>query len=152
MSGWTAWWVLSFAAACLLSEFQVGGLTEGIASQKRPDTHVEPVFLKSTPRYFYKALLHGYFVKRVIDTSPGKGAFAEACLQTRTGYFAFAFTEKHRDDLMGRLKYFVMDEMCKEDSVHYEAKCAEALAPQNPDGGSGGNRKPTPERRAEQGR
>ena len=106
---------------------EVGGATEG-GSCRRLDADIEPVFWKSMPRSFFEALLHGYFIKHVLDTCIGNGAFAEAGRMKKVGFFGFALSEKHRDQVMDRLVMFMLEQMCKEGNAHYNAKCAEAFA------------------------
>ena len=108
------------------NRIEVGGATEG-GVVRRVDADIEAVFLKSMPRMYFQALLKGYFVKRVLDCNVGNGAFAEACVEERIGYFGFALTEVHANKLMERLTLYMLHLMCTPKSRHYNVKCAEAF-------------------------
>ena len=108
------------------NRIEVGGQTEG-GVVRRVDADIEAVFLKSMPRMYFQALLKGYFVKRVLDCNVGNGAFAEACVEERIGYFGFALTEVHANKLMERLTLYMLHLMCTPKSRHYNVKCAEAF-------------------------
>ena len=58
----------------------------------------------------------------MLDTNIGNGAVAEACICNCTGYFGFAMTEDHRDQVMKRFTMFMLSQMASEGSRLYDAK------------------------------
>lgn len=64
----------------------VGGKSTEGKLEKRNDTDVEPLFWWTMPAEFYEELIHRYFIKNVIDLTPGDGRFAEVCIKHRAGY------------------------------------------------------------------
>lgn len=106
----------------------VGGKSPEGPVQKRQDSEVEPVFHWSYPVVFYEELLHRFFARQVFDMTPGPGAFGEAALKHRVGYFCVAMTEAHASALEARFKNCAIKYMCEEGCPLYDAKCAAAFA------------------------
>ena len=66
----------------------VGGKTTEGKLERRNDGDIEPVFWWTMPEAFYEELIHRFFVKHVIDLTPGGGCFAEGCIKNRVGCLA----------------------------------------------------------------
>lgn len=108
----------------------VGGRTPGQSEvQRRSDTDIEPVFWWTMGQEFYEELFHRYFIRHVIDLTPGAGIMAEASIRNRLTYFAIAFTELHASELVKRIELAALRAMRTEGTGVYNPKCAQAFAP-----------------------
>ena len=107
----------------------VGGNEGGDASveNRRKDTDVELVFFMAQPREFYQAIIGGYFLKAILDLTPGNGACAEAALLEKVGYWGLCLSELHAQCLRERLVLYVLKAMMDEKSGLYEPQCAAEL-------------------------
>ena len=105
----------------------VGGRVDGEVSKRRNDGDLEPTFFFTLPLQFFEELLHLYFVKSVIDLTPGSGIFGEAAIRNRCGYFCIAMSERHALELDKRFRLAALRFMCEEGCPVYNPKCAEAF-------------------------
>ena len=106
---------------------QCGGWVDGEVSKRRNDGDLEPTFFFTLPLQFFEELLHLYFVKSVIDLTPGSGIFGEAAIRNRCGYFCIAMSERHALELDKRFRLAALRFMCEEGCPVYNPKCAEAF-------------------------
>ena len=72
-------------------------------------------------------MLHDFFVKAVIDLTPGPGKFAQAALDSRSGYVGICFTEEHAAALDTMLCNYVLKQMACESSGLYNPRYAKDL-------------------------
>ncbi len=70
-----------------------------------------------------------YFVRTVFDMTPGNGAFGEACIKNRVGYFCIALSEAHANALEKCFRAAVLRMMTEEGNPLYNAKAAEVPWP-----------------------
>ena len=73
-------------------------------------------------RKFYDNLLHDYFIKSVVDLTPGPGELAIAAMARGLGYVGLCMTEGHRDGLMKLFSEFVLEGMQSESSTFFQPR------------------------------
>ena len=107
----------------------VGGQNPANEKVKRSDTDVEPVFHWDTDPKFYESLLHDYFVKNVIDLTPGAGTMALTCVKKHVGYLGLCMSEEHLAGIRAVLLDGILAAMQEEGSGLYQPRLATALNP-----------------------
>jgi len=93
----------------------------------RKDTDVESVFMWGTHAHFYESFLHDYFIKNVIDMTPGSGDFAFVCIEQRVGCICICMSEGHAAGIRAYLMGKIVEGMGKEGSKVYQPKFAKLL-------------------------
>ena len=103
----------------------VGGKTQGQAAEavRRKDTDMEPVFWWTLGPEFYEELIHRFFIKHVIDLTPGAGLMVEASISNRATYFGIAFTELQRNALIKRMALAALRAMRTEGTAIQSEVC-----------------------------
>jgi hypothetical protein len=108
----------------------VGGKTEGTDPDGQPDRKTDttelPVAYHGMPAVWYEELIHTFFVKSVVDLTPGDAKFAWQALVNRIGYVGIAFTPAHGAAIYKRLKDQIKEEMIKPGSRMFNAQYARA--------------------------
>ena len=75
----------------------------------RKDDHMEPVSYGSLPVEFFSNVLEGLSIRDVVDTTPGDGNLAFACIMKQRGYVGIGFTEFHCTALRSHLVDVVLE-------------------------------------------
>ena len=99
----------------------------------RKDTDVESVFMWEAHAKFYESFLHDYFIKNVIDMTPGGGVFAFVCIEQRVGCICICMSEGHAAGIRAVLMGKIIDGMGKEGSKLYQPKFAKLLGGAKPE-------------------
>lgn len=99
----------------------------------RCDDDVEPVFFWDSDPRFYDSMINDYFVKTVIDLSPGAGTLALTCIRRRVGYLGICMSDAHREGLRGVLVDGILSAMQEEGSGLYQPRLVQAMSGQTPD-------------------
>ncbi|CAK0905291.1 unnamed protein product, partial [Prorocentrum cordatum] len=109
-------------------EFDVPLVGGGRGSGRQMKQAVEPVRWHALPREFYKEITSSYYIKTVIDLTPGNGNFALHCIQNGIGYLGVCFqNEEHKAMLTEHLIKEYMILMKTEGNKHYHASYAKHL-------------------------
>lgn len=88
----------------------------GLASRGTPDNGTAvAVFSHSMPVHVAEVLICRHNAQAVVDLTPGDGAWAMACMRTRTPYTGIAFTNAHRVGLAAWLESQV--QVCMHDDL-----------------------------------
>ncbi len=112
----------------------VGGSNPGgEATTRRLDSDLESVFFWDTEQKFYDTILNDYFVKSVIDCTPGAGTLATAALRAKTGYLGLCMSEDHMTLLNKLLLKRVAKAMQAENHPLYQPRLAALMAPPKPE-------------------
>ena len=109
----------------------VGGKTEHTGDEpkinNRSNNEKEPFCYNSAPESFLEEILHGYFVKSVVDMSPADGKLAFVCLRQRVGYVGICYNEQHVKALEKRLLQRLEKEMVNSNSPLFSSAYAAAI-------------------------
>ena len=81
---------------------------------------------------FYESFLHDYFIKNVIDMTPGGGVFAFVCIEQRVGCICICMSEAHASGIRAYLMRKIVESMGKEGSKLYQPKFAKLLGKTEP--------------------
>ena len=82
---------------------------------------------------FYESFLHDYFIKNVIDMTPGGGVFAFVCIEQRVGCICICMSEAHASGVRAYLMRKIVESMGNEGSKLYQPKFAKLLEPKRDD-------------------
>lgn len=93
----------------------------------RKDSDAEAVFMWDSHPLFYESLLHDYFIKNVIDLTPGSGVLAFVCIEQRVGCICICMSEAHAAGIRNCLLTKIVAGMSKEGSKLYQPKFAKLL-------------------------
>ncbi|CAK0801156.1 unnamed protein product [Prorocentrum cordatum] len=107
---------------------ETGGADLDSAEKPEFDQAVEPVCWHALPREFYKEITSSYYIKTVIDRTPGNGNFALHCIQTGIGYLGVCFQNEERKAMLTEhliKEYMIL--MKTEGNNHYHASYAKHL-------------------------
>ena len=81
---------------------------------------------------FYESFLHDYFIKNVIDMTPGGGVFAFVCIEQRVGCICICMSEAHASGIRAYLMRKIVESMGKEGSKLYQPNFAKLLGKTEP--------------------
>ncbi len=56
------------------------------------------MFYFAVPQSFYTELNSRFFLRSVLDLSPGPGNYGQVCIEEGTAYTAIAMSERHASD------------------------------------------------------
>ena len=93
----------------------------------RKDSDAQAVFMWESHPLFYESLLHDYFIKNVIDLTPGSGVLAFVCIEQRVGCICICMSEAHAAGIRNCLLTKIVAGMSKEGSKLYQPKFAKLL-------------------------
>lgn len=71
--------------------------------------------------------MHDYFVKNVIDFTPGAGTLALTCVKQHVGYLGVCMSEQHQQGLRSVLIDGILSAMTEENSGLYQPRLAKAM-------------------------
>jgi hypothetical protein len=129
-SEWTVTWKEKKTMYGKKNLIPVGGKTEGAdpddPPERKTDATVLPVAYHGMPAVWYDELIHTFFIKSVVDLTPGDAKFAWQALINRIGYVGIVFTPAHGAAITKRLKDQIMEEMIKPGSCMFNAQYARA--------------------------
>jgi hypothetical protein len=129
----------------------VGGKTEGAdpddpPAERKTDATEVPFVYHGMPAVWYEELIHTFFVKAIVDLTPGDAKFAWQALINRIGYVGIVFTPAHGAAITKRLKDQIKEEMIKPGSRMFNAQYARAAGVETTaasgDAGGGGGQLP----------
>ena len=120
----------------------VGGKTEGVDPEDEVERKTEatmvPFTYHSMPEGWYQELIHTFFIKLVVDLTPGDAKFAWQALLNRIGYVGITFSPEHSTGIYHHLKTQMKQEMCKPGSRMYNDQYALATGVKTETGGDTG--------------
>ena len=94
---------------------------------KRVDTDSEPVFFRPMPVEYYEAIVGRFFVKNVVDLTPGTGAFAVAASKHRLGYWCLCMSAEHASQIRKIVHDATLRMMVDPQCAIYNAKVAKLM-------------------------
>jgi hypothetical protein len=120
-----------------------GGKTEGAdpdeeQAERKTDATSVPVTYHSMPEAWYQELIHTFFIKLVVDLTPGDAKFAWQALLNRVGYVGITFSLAHSTAIYDHLKTQMKQEMCKPGSRMFNHQYALATGVKTETGGNTG--------------
>jgi len=77
--------------------------------------------------FFWQEVLFDFKVGAVIDLTPADGLLAQAALHTRIPYTGLVFTPKHADELLHRLRSWLIAGATREGDPWYDPHLVEAI-------------------------
>ena len=77
----------------------------------RGNNEAEPFCYHSAPEAFLEEILHGYYVKSVVDMTPRDWKLAFVCLRQRLGYCGICYNDTHAKTLEKRMLQRLQKEM-----------------------------------------
>lgn len=121
----------------------VGGETGGVdpeeeQAERKTDATNVPVTYHGMPEAWYQELIHTFFLKLVVDLTPGDAKFAWQALLNRIGYVGITFSPAHSTGIYHHLKTQMKQEMCKPGSRMFNAQYAMAAVVKTETGGDTG--------------
>lgn len=109
----------------------VGGKTEHAGDEgkqgNRGNNEAEPFCYHSAPEAFLEEILHGYYVKSVVDMTPADGKLAFVCLRQRIGYCGICYNDIHAKTLEKRMLQRLQEEMLDPSSPLFSSAYSTAL-------------------------
>ena len=95
--------------------------------ERKTDATQLPFAYHGMPTVWYDEVIHTFFVKSIVDLTPGDAKFAWQALVHRIGYVGIAFTPAHASAIYNRLKGQIKEDMCKPGSRMFSAQYAKAV-------------------------
>ena len=135
-------------SSCMVILSRVNNWGDEGKQGNRGNNEAEPFCYHSAPEAFCEEILHGYYVKSVVDMTPADWKLAFVCLRQRLGYCGICYNDTHAKTLEKRMLQRLQKEMVDPRSPLFSSAYSTALGDGTAETVTVPNPKPKPKPKA----